>query len=66
MVMFKLFGGRLMKTSADLVKEYVIDYYNHFQHFPIEVEVNDTVFDYGTYWLILDLFFPNYNFVEAD
>ena len=55
-----------MKTSAVLVKEYVIDYYSHFQHFPIEVEVNDTVFDYDTYWLMLDLFFPNYNFVEAD
>ena len=55
-----------MKTSADLVKEYVIDYYNHFQHFPFEVEVNDTVFDYDTYWLMLDLFFPNYNFVEAN
>ncbi len=47
-----------MKTSADLVKEYVLDHYRHFGFLPDDVEVNGTVFDYGTYNLMLDLFFP--------
>ena len=46
------------KTSADLVKEYVLDHYRHFGFLPHDVEVNGTVFDYGTYNLMLDLFFP--------
>ena len=33
-------------TSADLVREYVLDHYVHYGFLPSDVEVNGTIFDY--------------------
>ena len=49
------------KTSADLVREYALDHYVHFGFLPSDVEVDGHVFDYGTYNLMIDLFFPEFH-----
>ena len=49
------------KTSADFVREYVLDHYVHFGFLPSDVEVNGTIFDYETYNLMIDLFFPDFH-----
>ena len=49
------------KTSADLVREYALDHYVHYGFLPYDVEVDGHVFDYGTYNLMIDLFFPEFH-----
>ena len=49
------------KTSADLVREYALDHYVHYGFLPSDVEVDGHVFDYGTYNLMIDLFFPEFH-----
>ena len=49
------------KTSADLVREYALDHYIHYGFLPSDVEVDGHVFDYGTYNLMIDLFFPEFH-----
>ena len=48
-------------TSADLVREYVLDHYVHYGFLPSDVEVNGTIFDYETYNMMIDLFFPDFH-----
>ena len=49
------------KVSANLVREYALDHYVHFGFLPHDVEVNGTIFDYETYNLMIDLFFPDFH-----
>ena len=49
------------KTSADFVREYVLDHYVHFGFLPSDVEVNGTIFDYETYNYLIDLFHPDFH-----
>ena len=46
-------GGNLM-TKKELIKEYVDDHYKHFNYYPEDVEVNGKLYDYKTYWKILN------------
>ena len=41
-------------TEKELIKEYVDDHYKHFDHYPIDVEVNGKLYDFKAYWEILD------------
>ena len=38
----------------ELIKEYVNDYYKHFDHYPIDVKVDGKLYNFKTYWEILD------------
>lgn len=46
-------GGRFM-TLKKLIKEYVDDHYKHFNFYPVDVEINEKLYDYKTYWKILN------------
>ena len=48
-------------TSAELDREYVIAHYVHYRYLPSDVEVNGTIFDYETYNMMIDLFFPDFH-----
>ena len=41
-------------TEKELIKEYVDDHYEYFDYYPIDVEVNGKLYDFKTYWEILD------------
>ena len=49
------------RVSANLVREYALDHYVHFGFLPSDVEVNGTIFDYETYNMMIDLFFPDFH-----
>ena len=49
------------KGSANLVREYALEHYVHFGFLPSDVEVNGTIFDYETYNMMIDLFFPDFH-----
>ena len=40
-------------TVKEVIKEYVDDHYKHFNFYPADVEVNEKLYDYKTYWEIL-------------
>ena len=41
-------------TTKQLIKEYVEDHFNAFGFYPYDVEVDDQVYSYDTYWKILE------------
>jgi hypothetical protein len=41
-------------TIKELIKEFVDDHKEHFDCYPMEVEVNDVVYSWDQYWEILD------------
>jgi len=41
-------------TTKQLIKEYVEDHFKNFGFYPYEVEVDGSVYSYGTYWEILE------------
>ena len=43
-----------MRTTKQLIREYVNDHYNNFGFYPYDVEVDGQVYSYGTYWEILE------------
>ena len=43
-----------LETVAELIADYVKDHYENFDAYPMDVEVNDRVYDYDEYWAILD------------
>ena len=49
------------KGSANLVREYALDHYVHFGFLPNDVDVDGHVFDYETYNMMIDLFFPDFH-----
>jgi glycerol-3-phosphate cytidylyltransferase-like family protein len=47
-----------MSVAAD-IKDYVDDHKEHFDSYPMEVEVDDKVYDFDEYWAILDKVYPD-------
>jgi len=45
------------KIAAD-IKDYVDDHKKHFDAYPMDVEVDDRVYDYDEYWKMLDKYYP--------
>ncbi len=41
-------------TIKELIKEFVDDHKEHFDCYPMEVEVNDVVYSWDQYWEILE------------
>ena len=41
-------------NTAELIKEYVTDHYNHFGFYPYDVAVNGKIYSYDQYNLILE------------
>lgn len=46
------------KQIAADIKDYVDDHKKHFDAYPMDVEVDDKVYDYDEYWKILDKYYP--------
>jgi len=46
------------KHIAIGIADYVKDYKKHFDAYPIDVEINDKIYDFDKYWKILDKY-PN-------
>tara|TARA_B100001094_G_scaffold253149_1_gene251442 strand:- start:15876 stop:16757 length:882 start_codon:yes stop_codon:yes gene_type:complete len=46
------------KQIAADIKDYVDDHKKHFDAYPMDVEVDDRVYDYDEYWKILDKYYP--------
>ena len=46
-------------TIKELITEFVNDHYEHFNFYPLEVEVNDVIYSYDDYWKILNKDKPN-------
>jgi|18_taG_2_1085343.scaffolds.fasta_scaffold50755_3 hypothetical protein len=47
-----------IKQIAIGIADYVQDYKKHFDAYPIDVEINDKIYDFDKYWEILDKY-PN-------
>ena len=45
------------KVAAD-IKDYVDDHKKHFDAYPMDVEVDDKIYDYDEYWKMLDKYYP--------
>jgi hypothetical protein len=45
------------KIAAD-IKDYVDDHKKHFDAYPMDVEVDDKIYDYDEYWKMLDKYYP--------
>lgn len=45
------------QVAAD-IKDYVDDHKKHFDAYPMDVEVDDKVYDYDEYWKMLDKYYP--------
>ena len=43
-----------MSNIYEAIKEYVWDHYKYFEFYPIDVEVDDVVYNWDQYWEILD------------
>lgn len=52
--MFGMKESSDLETVAKLIADYVKDHYENFDAYPMDVEVNDRVYDYDEYWAILD------------
>ena len=50
--------SKLKNVAAD-IKDYVDDHKEHFDAYPMDVEVNGKVYDFDEYWKILDLVYPD-------
>jgi len=50
--------SKLKNVAAD-IKDYVDDHKEHFDAYPMDVEVNGKVYDFDYYWKILDLVYPD-------
>jgi hypothetical protein len=46
------------KQIAADIKDYVDDHKKHFDAYPMDVEVDDKVYNYDEYWKILDKYYP--------
>ena len=46
------------KQIAADIKDYVDDHKKHFDAYPMDVEVDDKVYDYEEYWKMLDKYYP--------
>ena len=46
------------KQIAADIKDYVDDHKKHFDAYPMDVEVDDRVYDYDEYWKMLDKYYP--------
>jgi len=46
------------KEIAISIADYIKDYKKHFDAYPIDVEINDKIYDFDEYWKILDKY-PN-------
>ena len=46
------------KKVASDIKDYVDDHKKHFDAYPMDVEVDDKIYDYDEYWKILDKYYP--------
>lgn len=46
------------KQVAKDIKDYVDDHKKHFDAYPMDVEVDDRVYDYDEYWKMLDKYYP--------
>ena len=46
------------KQIAADINDYVQDHKKHFDAYPMDVEVDDKVYDYDEYWKILDKYYP--------
>ena len=49
--------SKLKNVAAD-IKDYVDDHKDHFDAYPMDVEVNGKVYDFDDYWKILDKVYP--------
>ena len=43
-----------MTDDFEAIKEYVLDHYEHFGAYPMEVETDTQVYTFDQYWAILD------------
>ncbi|MBC8429002.1 MAG: hypothetical protein H8D95_00300 [Candidatus Endolissoclinum sp.] len=50
--------SKLKNVAAD-IKDYVDDHKEHFDAYPMDVEVNGKVYDFDDYWKILDTVYPD-------
>ena len=50
--------SKLKNVAAD-IKDYVDDHKEHFDAYPMDVEVNGKVYDFDEYWKILDAVYPD-------
>ena len=41
-------------TTKQLIKDYVDDHYEHFEWYPLDVEIDDRIYSWDEYWSILD------------
>ena len=51
-------SDRLNSIAAD-IKDYVDDHKENFDAYPMDVEVDDKIYDYDEYWKILDKVYPD-------
>ena len=51
-------SDRLNSIAAD-IKDYVDDHKENFDAYPVDVEVDDKMYDYDEYWKILDKVYPD-------
>ena len=50
------------KGSANLVREYALDYYVQYGYLPSDIQFdNGAYFDYDTYNYLIDLFHPDFH-----
>ena len=50
------------KVSANLVREYALDYYVQYGYLPSDIQFdNGAYFDYETYNYLIDLFHPDFH-----
>jgi len=50
--------SKLKNVAAD-IKDYVDDHKEHFDAYPMDVEVNGKIYDFDDYWKILDKVYPD-------
>ena len=53
------------KQIAADIKDYVDDHKKHFDAYPMDVEVDDKVYDYDEYWKILDKYYPVNEYIQG-
>ena len=45
--------------EVEAIKDYVADHYEHFSCYPVDVEIDNTVYSFEEYWTILEKEFLN-------
>ena len=50
--------GRMKSIAADM-KDYVDDHKEHFDAYPVDIEIDDKIYGWDEYWKILDKVYPD-------